>query len=112
VLQLLDSATKPHADAFLAEAIARLRCIPLSALDKWPDWPEKPLFDLAPPAELSKYTFTLMKDRLPDGDIRIAIQRYRPFLLGVVGEMAVEGFRISAEGALTPLTQRDIWDLT
>lgn len=100
---------KRHADAFLAASLARLRNLPLSVLAKWPNYPAVAPVDLQVPNELSSYTFTLMKDTLPTGEIRIAIQRYRHRFLGM-GEMSANG--LAPDQSVRPLSDQDVWDLT
>jgi hypothetical protein len=102
---------KRHADAFLAASLAPLRNLPFSVLAKWPDYPAEAPVDLQVPSELSSYTFTLMKDTLPTGEIRIAIQRYRHRFLGI-GEMTANGFAAAPDGSVRPLSDQDVWDLT
>ena len=64
------------------------------------------------PAELSDYSFTLMKDTLRAGEIRIAVQRYRQKFFGLSGEMVVDGFVMLSSGCRRDLSQEDRWDLT
>jgi hypothetical protein len=99
------------ADQFLADAVTRLREHSFSELAAWPDWPANLSIDLQVPSALEKFTFTLMKDTLPDGAIRVAIQRHRHGVLGI-GEMAVDGFVVYPDEKVRVLSERDTWDLT
>jgi hypothetical protein len=103
--------TKRRADAFLAECVARLRKTPFSAIAAWPNYPAAAPVDLQIPGELSRYKFTLMKDTLPTGELRVAVQRYRHRFLGM-GEMTADGFVAAPDGSTRPLTDQDKWDLT
>lgn len=102
---------KRRADAFLAECVARLRIVPFSEIARWPEYPAQVPVDLQVPKELSKYKFTLMKETLPTGEIRVAIQRYRYRFLGI-GQVTAEGFVVSSDGTVRALTDRDKWELT
>ena len=108
---MVSRATKRRADEFLETSLTRLRVLSFLELASWPDYPAKPPFDLAVPSDLELYNFTLMKDTLPDGEIRIAIQRYRYRLLGV-GEMVGDGFVIFPNGTTRPLNREDVWAVT
>jgi hypothetical protein len=102
-----------RARAFLTDAVAQLRRLPIDTLRAWPSYPLRPDFDLNAPGELlaAKCTFTLMKDTLPSGDIQIAIQYRRCRHLGF-SQVLADGFVITVGGALEPLSQQSIWDLT
>jgi hypothetical protein len=102
-----------RARAFLIDAVARLRRLPIDTMRAWPDHPPSPDFDLGVPAELleARCRFTLMKDTLASGDIQIAIQYWRKRSLGFSQVMA-DGFVITLAGTLEPLSQQAIWDLT
>jgi len=65
--------TQRFADEFLTSVVKRLSDLPFATLEAWPDYPETPEFEMRVPAELSEYTFTLMKDTLRAGEIRIAV---------------------------------------
>jgi len=52
-----------------------------------------------------------MKDTLPSGEIRIAIQAQSPGVV-IAGEMWAMGFAMSSDGAIRPLAQEEHWDLT
>ncbi len=98
-------------EGFLQEVVNRLRALSFKEIAKWPEYPDKPDINLHVPAELADYTFTLMKDTLPDGDIRIGIQCYRHGFLGT-GRMTVDGFVVSSDGKMRSLSDQDVWDLT
>jgi hypothetical protein len=100
-----------RAVAFVEVSLEPIRALPFATLDSWPDWPGKVPFDLRVPDDLAPYKFTLMKDTLPSGEIRIAIQAHRPAVV-IAGEMWAIGFAMSSDGAVRPLTQEDDWDLT
>jgi hypothetical protein len=53
-----------------------------------------------------------MKDTFPDGAIRVAVQYSRLRCFGIMTDMEVEGFIISADGAVRELSEKDRWDLT
>ena len=78
---------------------------------EWPEYPAVSSIDLRIPANLSHYTFTLMKDTLLDGDIRIALQRHLEPLLGT-HNMAVDGFAIAPDGIFRELKQQEVWYLS
>ena len=69
--------------------------------------------DLRAPSDLleEKCKFSLMKDTLPDGAIRVAVQFSRYRIFGI-SEMSVDGFVVSPEGIVRGLSERDGWDLT
>jgi hypothetical protein len=102
-----------RAKAFLTDAVAQLRQLPIETMRAWPNHPPSPYFELRAPAELlaAKCTFTLMKDTPPSGNIQIAIQYRRHRHLGFSKVMA-DGFVITVGGVLEPLSQQAIWDLT
>ena len=99
------------ADDFLRETTDKLELLPFSELDTWPEWPEKPDFEIDAPEILGKHTFGVMKDTQRDLSIRIAVQRYRPYMLGV-GEMTADGFFAYPDGSRKRFTQKDIWEVT
>jgi hypothetical protein len=108
---VVSQATKRRAEEFLGSSLTRLKELSFLELASWPDYPARAPFDLAVPPELNLYNFTLMKDTLPDGEIRIAIQRYRYRFLGV-GEMVGDGFVIFPNGTTRPLSREDVWAIT
>ncbi len=85
--------------------------LPPEQLNAWPEWPESPPFEYASHPNLKKYTFTVMKDTLSNGDVRIAIQRYRKYILGF-GEMAAEGFVVDSENNRRFCAEGELYDLT
>lgn|GEM_PF-3597142 len=103
--------TKQLANDFLKRATDDLATLPYAALAEWPEWPKEPHINLHIPSALAKYTFTVMKDAQEDGSVRVCIQRYKPYFLGV-GEMTADGIFIYANGDLRCFTQEDIWDVT
>lgn len=108
---MVTQATKLRADEFLEDSVARLKQFSFLELASWPDYPVPPPYDLAVPSDLGLYTFTLMKDTLPDGEIRIAIQRYRYRFLGI-GEMVGDGFVMLPNGTSRPLSREDVNAIT
>jgi hypothetical protein len=100
-----------RADRFLLEAVTQLRSKSFAALQAIPEWPESTKLNLGVPTDLlsQKCTFSLMKDTLPDGTVRIVIQYHRP---GIIGEMTAEGFIAAADGTFRELSEQDHWDLT
>ena len=109
---MASGALKRAADSFMAECLDRLRKVPFSDIASWPEYPAKPPISLDVPEELSSYSFTLMKDTLPSGDLRVAIQRRRSRLLGITAEVTADGFVVAPDGLSRPLSQQDIRDLT
>lgn len=104
---------KRRADEFLKQTISRLRSTPLSTIREWAAYPASTALDLGVPVDLleKRRVFTLMKDTLPNGDIRVAVQFSRYRFLGM-SDMTAEGFIISPDGTLKDLSQQDHWDLT
>lgn len=81
-----------RADEFLKQTISRLRSTPLSTIREWPEYPASITLDLGVPVDLlEKCVFTLMKDTLPNGDIRVAVQFSRYRFLGMSDEAASGG---------------------
>ena len=105
------SELRRRADGFLLDTVTQLRSKPFAALQAIPEYPESTKIDLEVPADLlnHKCAFSLMKDTLADGAVRIAIQYYRP---GIIGEMTAEGFIVAADGTFQELSEQDHWDLT
>jgi hypothetical protein len=101
------------ADEFLKQTISRLKSTPLSTILEWPEYPASVIFELGVPADLLKQecVFTPMKDALPNGDIRVAVQFSRNRILGM-SDLTVDGFIIAEDGTLEELSQQDRWDLT
>lgn len=91
------SAADSRAEGFLHEVVNCLRALSFEEIAKRPEYPDKPDIDLHVPAELADYIFTLMKDTLPEGGIRIGIQCYRHGFLGT-GRMAVDGLWFQRTG--------------
>ena len=102
---------KKVADDFLREITDKLELLPFSELKTWPEWPESPDFELDVPEVLDKYSFGIMKDTQSDQSVRIAVQRYRPYILGI-GEMTADGFFAHSDGSKRRFSQKDIWEVT
>jgi hypothetical protein len=65
-----------EARSFLRSAVERLKQIPREEIVQWPEYPGVPPVDLAVPDVYASFKFTPMKDILPDGTIRVAVQMY------------------------------------
>jgi hypothetical protein len=105
------SERRRRAAVFVQAALESLRALPFSTITAWPEWPGRVPFDLRVPEELAPYKLTVMKDTLPSGEIRIAIQAQSPGVV-IAGEMWAMGFAMSSDGAIRPLAQEEHWDLT
>jgi hypothetical protein len=104
------SDTRIRADRFLRTLVEKLKATPFGTIASWPDYPSQPPVDLQVPTDLGKHQFTLMKDTLPSGEIRVAVQRYKAGFVG--GEMTADGFIIAADGKVRALSQEDLWAVT
>ena len=104
--------TIAQGNRFLCDAVDRLKGLPFSDLAVWPEYPEISSVDLRIPATLSQYIFTLMKDTLPDGQIRIALQRRQRYAGRGTRKIVIEGFVIASDGISRTLNQREVWYLT
>jgi hypothetical protein len=104
------SDTRSRADRFLRTLVEKLKAVPFQTIASWPDYPSPPPLDLEVPKDLGKYKFTLMKDTLPSGDIRVAVQMYRARFVG--GQMTADGFVVSPNGNVRALSQEDLWAVT
>jgi hypothetical protein len=104
------SAAKLSASDFLRVVVDRLRATPFEQIAKWPEYPKQPDIDLHVPGELANHTFTLMKDTRANGDIRVGVQCYRQGLLA--SRMSADGFIVSPNGNIRPLSEQDMWNLT
>jgi hypothetical protein len=78
-----------QARSFLREAVERLTTMPRDEIARWSEWPQVPTVDLNVPEAYSAFQFTPMKDTLPDGTIRVAVQLYRYRFLGIGSEAEV-----------------------
>ena len=67
--------------------------------------------DFHVPSELSKCQFTLFKDTQSGGRLRIAVQVYRHYILGI-GRMWADGFFVDQDSKIDRFTERDTWDFT
>lgn len=99
------------AESFLRNAVQRLSAIPRDEIALWPEWPAIPSLDLKVPATYSEFKFTPMKDTLPDGTIRVAIQMYRHRFMGI-GSMTADGFFVEPNGVIRAFTEKDSWSVT
>lgn len=108
---MVSETTKRRAEEFVESSLTRLKELSFLELALWPDYPAKPPFDLDVPAELELYTFTLMKDTPPDGEIRVAIRRYRYRFLGI-GEMVGDGFVMLPNGTNRPLSREELYAIS
>jgi len=100
-----------EARSFLRSAVERLKQIPRDEIAQWPEYPGVPPVDLAVPDVYASFRFTPMKDTLPDGTIRVAVQMYRHRFMGV-GTMTADGFLIESSGTIRAFTEEDLWDVT
>jgi hypothetical protein len=91
-------------NSFMTDCVDRLRKVPFSNISSWPEYPAMPPMPLNVPKELSSYTFNLMEDTLPTGEVRVAIQRYRSRLLGITAEVPANGFAVAPNGITRPLS--------
>lgn len=100
-------------DLFMSRAVSQWKSKSFATISELPEWPASVETDLEVPCDLleQKCKFSLMKDTLPDGAIRVAVQYSRHRFLGI-GEMSVDGFVVSPEGVLRGLSEQDRWDLT
>jgi hypothetical protein len=57
------------------------------------------------------YTVSVWKDSLDERQIRIVVQVYRHFFLGI-GHMRAEGFRIDENGTIRELSKRELYAFT
>jgi hypothetical protein len=54
-------------------------------------------------------TMTILKDTVNDSELRIVIQIYCHWILGI-GNMYVDGFRTNSEGKISNLTEEELYD--
>ncbi len=106
---MTSAETVAHADRFLSDAVGRLKQLPFSEFVVWPEYPAVSSIDLRIPVSLSQYTFSVMKDTLPGGEIRIALQRLNRY---APRNTVVEGFVVALDGASRSLTQQEVWYLS
>ena len=100
-----------YADRFLKAAVLRLKSLTFFEFSAWPDYPGISSFELRTPANLSQFTFTLMKDTLPNGEIRIVLQRRRHPLTGTYNTV-VDGFAVAPNGTSRALREQEVWYLS
>ena len=106
------SEKRQRAVDFVEASLAALQATPSATLAAWPEWPGQPAVDLGVPADLAPYTFTLTKDTLASGEVRIAIQACRQGVFGFLYEAWAKGFAVASNGTIRPLTEEEHWDLT
>ncbi|MDP9090952.1 MAG: hypothetical protein M3O26_19725 [Pseudomonadota bacterium] len=109
---MTSAETVAHADRFLSDAVGRLKQLPFSEFVVWPEYPAVSSIDLRIPVSLSQYTFSVMKDTLPGGEIRIALQRLNRYARRGTRNTVVEGFVVALDGASRSLTQQEVWYLS
>ena len=56
-------------------------------------------------------TIAIRKDRISDKELRIVIQIYCHWILGI-GNMYADGFKINREGQANKLTEEELYDFT
>lgn len=105
------SERRELADSFLKKASNRLQTYSFEEISEWPDYPEELDVNLCVPESLREYRFTPMKDTMPDGGIRVSIQRYRK-IFWAYGEITADGFTIYPDGKTKSFTDEDRWDVT
>ena len=110
--RLISANTTAHADQFISDAVGRLRALPFSEFLVWPEYPGVSLLDLRIPVSLSQYTFTLTKDTLPGGELRISLQRRPRSARPGPRSIAVDGFVVAMDGTSRALTQQEVWYLS
>lgn len=54
-------------------------------------------------------TVAVWKDAISDDELRIVIQIYRYWFLGI-GKMDADGFKIDSEGKISDLTKEELYD--
>jgi hypothetical protein len=54
-------------------------------------------------------TMTILKDAINDSELRIVIQIYCHWILGI-GNMYADGFRKNSEGKISNLTEEELYD--
>ena len=104
--------TTAQANRFLSDAVMRLKALPFSDFVVWPEYPDRSPIDLRIPATLSQYIFTLTKETLPGGQIRIALQRRQLNAGHGTRGLVVDGFVIASDEISRSLNQREVWYLT
>lgn len=109
---LISANTTARADQFIADAVGRLRALPFSEFLGWPEYPGVSSFDHRIPADLSQYVFTLTKDTLPGGEIRIALQRRPRYQRRGNRNTSVDGFVVALSGTSRALKQQEVWYLS
>lgn len=55
------------------------------------------------------YTISIWKDMISNNELRIVVQIYRYWLLGV-GKMEADGFRINRDGNISDLTKKELYE--
>ncbi|NTV30022.1 MAG: hypothetical protein HGA80_08095 [Candidatus Omnitrophica bacterium] len=60
---------------------------------------------------LPKFSIAVWKDMVSEQEVRIVVQGYTPFFLGL-GRMYANGFRIKKAGEILPLTNDDLIDFS
>jgi hypothetical protein len=57
------------------------------------------------------FTVAIWKDSVNETELRVVIQVYRPFFLGI-GRMAADGFRIQKNNAVEGLSREELYEFT
>ncbi len=55
------------------------------------------------------YTISIWKDMINNNELRIVVQIYRYWFLGI-GKMEAEGFRINRDGNISDLTKKELYE--
>lgn len=90
-------------DPFLRSRLAELKKKSFTGLSQFaPYQGEKPIEGGKP------YTVSVWKDSPGEGQIRIVVQVYRHFFLGI-GHMTADGFVIDKSGTIRELSKRELY---
>ncbi len=94
--------TMEHIDELLRE----LKSQPLESLRQLPEMQQSDV-------RLAKgaHTIAVWRDALEDGSVRVVVQGYKPWILGM-GSMTAKGFVVSAQTGIRDLNPEELWDFT
>ncbi len=95
-----------ESSAYVQRTLDELRAKPWDVLRDLPDHTHLPS-----PAVLAKFSFSLWRHNRSDGSLRIVIQRYRRYFLGI-GRMSAEGFVVRDDGRIEPVPKEEMWEYT
>ena len=57
------------------------------------------------------FTVAIWKDSVSETELRVVVQVYRPFFLGI-GRMAADGFRIQKNNTVEDLSREELFEFT